>query len=248
MLWSLEQAQDYLQRRVTERLSNNDPEAFQQPPASLLTTALSGIAVCGEEELRNLYAELVTSSINGQRAHPAFANLIRDLSADEARILGMLKARGVFHAIELKDVRDAPHSRPVNFWTLLEQIELLEAKADVLEYVENLTRLGLLGSIRQSDSNRDFAPALDSMELSAIANLSIGSELVTRMTSYVDSDGVTRGGILDSIQYHLTVFGRAFVNACVEVANDTAASLLDDLAEKHASEHTKPGKTPWDRL
>ena len=70
--------------------------AIVEPKASIAGPALQGLAFSHEEdELRELYLNLLASSMNADKAtyvHPAFVEVIKQLTAREAELVGALLA------------------------------------------------------------------------------------------------------------------------------------------------------------
>jgi hypothetical protein len=99
-LWTAEQALAWLEREVQARLAKRGvPETgVQAPSAPLLGATVLGVqTAAAEPNLSEFFAELLSAAMDAQRAgsvHPSFADLIRQLAPDDARILAALARKG----------------------------------------------------------------------------------------------------------------------------------------------------------
>ena len=103
--FGVERAKQYFTNRfandLAERTATIPPENVVEPKMSIAAPAIQGLAYSHEEsELRDLYLALLATAMDGRvstRAHPSFVEVIKQLNAEEARILRTLP-RGVFEA------------------------------------------------------------------------------------------------------------------------------------------------------
>lgn len=81
-----------LAKAITER---NIPEArYIPPPDSIFGRSMVGAGFADDPTIMELYANLVTSSMDietAKYAHPAFIDIIQQISPDEAKILGLFR-------------------------------------------------------------------------------------------------------------------------------------------------------------
>lgn len=176
-LWTAEQALAWLEREVQARFVERDvPEAaIQPPPASVLGATVLGVqAAAGEPKLSSLFAELLATAMDARRAgavHPAFAEIIRQLLPDEARLLARIAQVGSVHFETRKGARrDSSlyeHERVREHLPGTELARRAGCKrpAEALAYVTNLERLGLVeermrqvGSIAAEASGTPIPP------------------------------------------------------------------------------------------
>jgi hypothetical protein len=91
---------------LSEKAERIPPDQIVEPKASIAGPALQGLAFSHDEpELKELYLSLLTSSMDARTtslAHPAFAEVIRQLTADEARLLRPVLAAQSLAAVELR--------------------------------------------------------------------------------------------------------------------------------------------------
>jgi Abortive infection alpha len=98
VVWCFEQIEDFVTAAVTERLADVPPERVQTPAPTVAGPALEALRFAGSDEtLRELYANLLATAMDRQsaeRAHPAFVEIIKQLTPDEAKILRMIARSG----------------------------------------------------------------------------------------------------------------------------------------------------------
>lgn len=92
---------------IAEKLQDVPPELLTEPKASIAGPALQGLAFSHDEkDLKEMYLNLLALSMNGETAHqihPAFVEIIRQLSSEEIVILGLiLKSDSARPMVELR--------------------------------------------------------------------------------------------------------------------------------------------------
>lgn len=100
--FAVDSARDYFNESFSSDLEAKAgaiaPENLTKPKASVAGPALQGLAFSHDEEsLRDLYLSLISSAMNMETAdevHPAFAEIIRQLSGDEALLLKVVLGVG----------------------------------------------------------------------------------------------------------------------------------------------------------
>ena len=94
LVWGYEKIKEFVQIKVSERLASVPVEDIGPPKPNVGGPAIEALRYTGhEEELRNLYAGLLASSMTKQKrsqAHPAFVEVIKQLTPDEAVIIRRL--------------------------------------------------------------------------------------------------------------------------------------------------------------
>jgi hypothetical protein len=128
-------------------------ENLVTPPASIAVPALFGLSYSFEEStLKDLYLNLLTTASDNRRndiVHPGFAEVIKQLTSSEAKLLNVLLSNGNgTTAARLKNVRTDP-SR--SYSTLLEHLlPVIDDASEWIEesrvptWVDNWSRLGLV--------------------------------------------------------------------------------------------------------
>lgn len=149
LVWGYDQLTDFLSTRVAEKLKNVPPECIATPKPNVAGPALEALRYTGHEEsLREMYANLLAASMDtrtAQGAHPAFVEIIKQLTPDEARLLKLFV---VPRALPLINVRKENKNERGGV-DILTNFSLLgwEAGCEFPEqtttYINNLCRLGL---------------------------------------------------------------------------------------------------------
>lgn len=93
--YAFDKAREYFDKRFSDDLAQKaqhiPPDQLVEPKASIAGPTLQALAFAHEEpELRDLYLALLTSAMDARSAHathPAFAEVIRQLTAEEAGLL-----------------------------------------------------------------------------------------------------------------------------------------------------------------
>lgn len=93
--FGIEKAKKYFAERfpndMAQKAAKIPPEEIIEPKASIAGPALQGLAFCYEEQdLKEMYLNLLASAMDGRMAdsaHPAFVEIIKQLSAKEAKLI-----------------------------------------------------------------------------------------------------------------------------------------------------------------
>jgi len=96
--YTIEKAREYFAERfqadIAEAAKSIPPDSIVEPKASIAGPALQGLAFSHEEpELRQMYAKLLATAMDGRSptlAHPAFVEVIKQITAEEARLLAAI--------------------------------------------------------------------------------------------------------------------------------------------------------------
>lgn len=137
------------QRLLEEKLKNVKPENITPPEAHIAVPALQYISYCMDnDELRDMYANLLANSMNKvvkNGVHPAFVEIIRQLSPDEAKILKVIKTARTIPTITLRAEDKLGRGQDVvrDFSVITETADCENIGA-YEQYFDNLIRLGLL--------------------------------------------------------------------------------------------------------
>jgi hypothetical protein len=109
--YAFDKARAYFEDRfpqdIAERVAQVPNEHIVEPKASIAGPAIQGLAFAHEEpDLKKMYLHLLGTAMDGRKAasaHPAFVEIIRQLNAEEARLLGVvLPARDGLEIVELR--------------------------------------------------------------------------------------------------------------------------------------------------
>ena len=97
VVWAAEQAEEYVYGALMKRLKGVPPERIGTPKLTVAGPAVQALKFAGAEPvLREMYANLLATAMDRQtaeRAHPAFVEIIKQLTPDEARIAAYIPAQ-----------------------------------------------------------------------------------------------------------------------------------------------------------
>lgn len=208
LVWGYEQTADYLNRRLSEKLAGTPPERITTPPANVAGPAVEAMRFTAQtEELREMYASLLATAMDSETAtsaHPAFVEIIKQITQDEARILKHLEN---MHSHPIIDVKAAAKSG-TEYTVAARRVSMIAADAGIAHgtlmgsYLDNLERLGV---IEVPYGKYLSAPgAYDRLE---------GNEALLGLKAQIEEAG--RNVEFDRSYVGLTSLGRQFVDACV---------------------------------
>jgi hypothetical protein len=159
MVWGLERIRDWLSAALLKRLAATPPEQIQTPAQYIAGQVLLQLSFCADQEqLRELYANLLASAMNRQSAgavHPAFVHLIQQLTPDEALVLQKISTEAGHFALLEEEVESGLVSKgseaiSVQFRTFCEAAGVgAPSLSDA--YLDNLLRLKVLEEQRWSE-------------------------------------------------------------------------------------------------
>jgi len=189
---------EHFSRDLAEETATIPPENIVEPKASIAGPALQGLAFAHEEpNLKQMYLSLLATAMDGRvatAAHPAFVEIIRQLTSEEAAIIRTaihsdamyeivevkLVTKGkpgwalmAKHLIDLKDSSGAPREVPgftamIDNWIRLGLVEV--------DYLKRVLREGAYGWIE----NRPEVIRLRMEKLSVEQSLEFGHGVMTR--------------------------------------------------------------------
>ncbi|MGN5098250.1 DUF4393 domain-containing protein [Aeromonas veronii] len=214
LVWGYDQIKEFVSTRITEKLKDVPPENIISPKLNVAGPALELLKYTGHDKfLREMYANLVAASMNvitTNEAHPAFVDIIKQLTPDEARILKLFTTQSTFPLLDVNKLVTVHGHSGTGHIRMLHNFSLIGIKAncerpnDAPIYIDNLCRLGLaevLSGIKLF-SSKLYEELESSDEINQI-------KLTHRETS-PDSIQIVRGGI------KLTEFGNRFCKICIE--------------------------------
>ncbi len=203
---------------VGERASEIPVEHLVEPPSYVAVPAIQQLAYSYDsEELREMYAKLLLSSMDDRSAeyvHPSFVQILKEISPDEAKLLGSLVSEEPDEsiAIPLVDLRIITSDQVVPYsWRTIVSgyneccVGVCEHPERALVYLNNLERLGIL------QRNEYYANRIKE-KLEAF-------ESCEAISSAKDGHPLEEGERYDCRRwsYQVTDFGTNFIKTCVEV-------------------------------
>lgn len=209
LVWGVEQIRSFVRDRVATKLDNVPPEDVQQPKPHIAVPAIEALRYTGDEpELSELYANLLATSMDkatAYRAHPAFVDMIKNMSPDEARIMRFLTTNGSQPLVNIK----ATLKESGGFNITHRHLSLIGLKAScehpplAANYLDNLVRLGLIEipSTRRIKSDDPYKEIEDHSDVKTILE-----SLRTNETFTIE---------VEKLKLELTDLGKQFVRTCV---------------------------------
>lgn len=150
VVWGYEQFEDFLSSTLPEKLSNTPEEELITPKAYIAGPTLEALRYTGfEEDLRELYANLLAASMDARTAslaHPGFVEIIKQITPDEARLLKYFSSEERLPLITVRGTFEdgTGYSEFLTNFSLFgteancEHVHLTPA------YLNNLSRLGIV--------------------------------------------------------------------------------------------------------
>lgn len=134
---------------LAEKLKNIPEEKIVEPEPYVAVPAIQQLSYSlDSEELRELYANLLASSMNADKkdeVHPAFVDIIKQLNPDEAKLLKYFSAQRTIPAVEVRSYSDdRSYFKIVVKLNFIIPDGILESPQNYLVYVDNLVRLQLI--------------------------------------------------------------------------------------------------------
>jgi hypothetical protein len=161
LVWGLEKVRDWLSTALLQRLAHVAPEDIRPPDTYVAGQVLLQLPFCADQkQLRELYANLLSAAMNKRRAasvHPAFVQVIQQLTPDEALILQAMNDKSiVLREVENSKGRGTGPSIAQQFRKFCEDAGVANIdEADA--YLENLLRLRILSE--KTWSKGTYSPA-----------------------------------------------------------------------------------------
>ena len=196
LVWGYEKLEEYVKVRLEEKFKDSLTENIIPPPPNVAVPLLESLRYTAfQEELREMYINLLSTSMDRERtekAHPSFVEILKQLSPDEAKLLSFIPNLPRFPDICSVRVHSS-WAWGQKIYTEVEKEFLLickDAKINYPElspsYLDNLRRLLIL-EFRQEVSGKVIDTRQRQQEIE---------------TDYVEIISVT-------------AFGEQFISACI---------------------------------
>lgn len=209
-LWVAERQYNFekTKKLLAQKFDGVDPKDIVPPENYVAVPALQQISYCFDSnELRNMYANLLASSMKIQtkwEVHPAFVDIIKQLTPDEAKLLKILQGSSddIFPVLEIMEKSsDGELVLILSGYTDIGE-SILESPQNICAYIDNLERLKL---IEIDMSKRVFDDSVYEH---------------IKQTDYV-KDMIKRGNFTNENlifvkgHFHVTAFGGQFIKVCI---------------------------------
>lgn len=153
MVWGYDQIKDFVSTKVADRLKNVPQEDIVAPKPSVAGPALEALRFAGAEPgLSDMYANLLASAMDkstANGAHPAFVEIIKQLTPDEAKIVALFLQDRAFPLIDVRWDYKPNDNGNTGGVVVLRNFSMFGVEAGVQfpeqtpAYIDNICRLGL---------------------------------------------------------------------------------------------------------
>lgn len=236
IVWLAENAIAGVKDQIADRLKDVPEERIQTPEWHVAGPAVEGLKFTAhQEELRQLYVNLLATAIDCQTApaaHPSFVEIIRQMAPDEARVVAELAKTPELPIVNLRSVGAGTGFYVLRHITLVPGANL-QFPDQLPRYLEHLQRLGLIeinSESRLADepdpykailSQPEFASALDSVRAK------------NRMPA------------IEKGHAGVTLFGSAFIAACVRLDTHSPSPVTPPEAKQPRTEEAEHRAGRW---
>lgn len=206
------------EKLLSQKLESIDPNKIVQPEMHIAVPALQAISYSMDnEELRNLYANLLSKSMNVDTknfVHPAFVEIIKQLSPLDAKVLNIICTNKVNPLIDISLINRITGGVLKTLQSNFTNIDIENPKLISIS-IENLKRLNLIDI-----SDDTLFRKKRSISISRIASNSVYSSLY-ETEYYKDFEAMyrTEENVELDVQekfIKLTDIGKSFYEICCE--------------------------------
>lgn len=199
------------QKLLQKKLENVPSEQIVSPEAHIAVPAIQYISYCMDnEELRNMYANLLAKSMSSvvkNDVHPAFVEIIKQLCPDEAKIMKELYKN---YRIPTLSVRKENQSHEginiISGFSDIGYIVKCEYPLEVIKYIDNLIRLGLLKK----------APTASELVNKKLYEDLINHPFIKELVSTIKLDNEFTSIKYEKSYISITDFGSSFCAICLD--------------------------------
>ena len=214
LVWGYDQIKDFVSTKVAERLKNVPPENIVTPKPNVAGPALESLRYTGHEEaLSDMYANLLAASMDkatAEGAHPAFVEIIRQLTPDEAKLVSLFLKEMPFPLLNVRWEYKAKSESKMGGKDFLVNFSLLGEAAGcefnnlVPTYIDNLCRLGLAE-----------VPPMWAYTSPGVYDPLENSPLVKAVKEAIEQD-IECDAVVERRGLRVTELGKQFVQICVQ--------------------------------
>jgi len=212
LVWGYDQVKEFVSTKVADRLKNVKPEDIVTPKPNVAGPVLEALRYTGHEEsLSDLYANLLATSMDkntASSAHPAFAEIIKQLTPDEAKLISLFVLDIPLPLLTVRNEYRPGLANKTGGFDVLVNVSTLGQQAGcdhpelVPTYIDNLCRLGLA----------------EVPEIYKYTGAGIYDELEKSMQPVVqaiENANPERRGVLHRKALIVSVLGKQFARVCV---------------------------------
>jgi hypothetical protein len=221
LVWGFERMEEWIANSIAPKIGKIPPQFRVEPKLIIAGPAIESMKYCGSEpHLRDMFANLLATSMDARvssKAHPAFVEIVKQLSPDEARILSFM-AKGFREDIPIIEVyrswdtveKDSDGKAVVQSARAFgpyARVGFYAGCADVRQmptYLSNLSRLEIL--------KIELPQEINSLDLEDLMD----DEMIKKIRTQINSDGPPGFHMRFQTGYiGLTPLGEQFFDACV---------------------------------
>lgn len=222
LVWGYDKCQEFISTKVADRLKDVLPEDIVTPKPNVAGPAIEALRYTGHEEsLSDMYANLLAAAMDkntADGAHPAFVEIIKQLTPDEAKLIAYFMEPVVFPLVTVrageKDFSKGSYDVAVNV-SLFGEKAKLELPDLVPMYLDNLCRLGLA----ETPSGYAYTDNVVYDELENSPRVEAYRQEVALTPALVVT--IVRGAI------KVTNLGKQFGNVCVKAHGGAAITSVE---------------------
>ena len=198
-------------REYKRKLDKIPQDKIVEVPAQLAVPVIQKLSYTTNEEIANLFTNLLATASNkntADQAHPGFESIISQLSPDEARIIQYLQNLKIVEYCDLRAY--LPEGK--GFQVLYEKATMIPARVNldfpknIHAYLSNLTRLGIIEDM-SGLHNTDNTPY---DEIKKANDFYLYDGLVPTVYKKID---------IHKCYFSVTRYGRMFITACTDKLN-----------------------------
>lgn len=213
LVYGYDTVSDWLMRAVTERLKSTPKEKIVEPDPRIAVPAIQALTYSiNEEHIRDMFASLLAADMNADTkkdAHPAFTQLIKEMTSLDALVLRQLRNPQVCFRIRFG---------AMNRWHDLGiRYTFAVAEADEARISLSLNNLMRLGLARETTNEWRFIPNLEEMEKAALKVYEQVAQALQELPPEAQGDVDIANGSLFSRRdgYLLSRLGEDFLRICL---------------------------------
>ncbi len=200
-----------LEPLVTSKLETVSSDCIGPPNPGILLPVLWNASITEEKDVRELYANLLASSMNSvvkDGVHPSFVEIVKQLSSDEAKILNYMSSHYAIPTISFRLPVEGGYAMVLEDFTDIPERIACETADESRYCFTNLVRLGLVEKVNNSIgiSDKDYAD-LEKHPSVKKASEEAGN-ILSEITKFRQID-------IRRESFRLTVFGIKFCRICV---------------------------------
>jgi hypothetical protein len=213
LVWGYDQVKEFVSTKVAERLKNVPPENLVTPKPNVAGPALEALRYTGHESsLSDLYANLLAAAMDSrtaQGAHPAFVEIIKQMTPDEAKIVALFASDIALPLVNLlweykpnQDGNTGGKAVLISY-SHIGHLAGCEYPKMTPTYIDNLCRLGLAE-----------IPTFGEYTSKGIYDALENDEVVQTNTRLIESNPEVQSRI-ERKTLQVSVLGKQFAQVCV---------------------------------